>query len=354
MRTDVSRRVAIIADDLTSAADGASPFVAHSQAAIVARGRPSLRDCAVLAVDCGSRSASRFQAAARVADVTAQLAGRDVLFKTVDSTLRGHVKAELEACFKASARKSLVFAPAFPAAGRTTVGGIQLVDGVPVSESVYSRDPLHPARQSALAELVPTNVQNVILLNATTQLELDSQIAALPEPESILWAGSPGMASALARRFAPAAGSIKPAQVTDGDVLVVVGSANPRSHRQAGRIENLRGVTLMRAPIEREDDPAAVLQRLVAEAAQALLNGTFGAVIATGGDTMEAILDRLGIWEFEVLQELESGFPLGLATLSNCRPLMLATKAGGFGDDDALRRAVEQLRRATPFAWTSA
>ena len=136
MRTDHSHSVAIIADDLTSAADGASPFVAPGRAAIVARGRPSPRECAVLAVDCGSRSASRSEAATRVAEATARLAGRDVLYKTVDSTLRGHVTAELQACFKASGRKTLVLAPAFPAAGRTTVGGIQLVDGVPVSETV--------------------------------------------------------------------------------------------------------------------------------------------------------------------------------------------------------------------------
>ena len=276
-----------------------------------------------------------------------------MLYKTVDSTLRGHVTAELEACFKASGRKTLVFAPAFPAAGRTTVGGIQLVDGVPVSETVYSLDPVHPARQSALAALVPACVKNVILLDATSQLELDSQIAALPEPESILWAGSPGMASALARRLAPAASPVDSTCVTDGDVLVVVGSANPRSHRQAGRIDQMRGVTLMRGPTEREDDPDAVLHRIAAKATQLLLNGTFGAVIATGGDTMEAILDRLDIREFKVLQELEPGFPLGLATLSKNRPLMLAMKAGGFGDDDALRRAVAQLRRAMPFSWAS-
>ena len=194
----------------------------------------------------------------------------------------------------------------------------------------------------------------MILLNATSQLELDSQIAALPEPESILWAGSPGMASALARRLVPRASPVDSIHLTDGDVLIVIGSANPRSHRQADRIDQMRGVTLMRGPREREDDPAAVLHRIAGKAAQALLNGTFGTVIATGGDTMAAILDRLDIREFEVLQELEPGFPLGLATLSKNRQLMLGMKAGGFGDDDALRRAVAQLRRATPFFWASA
>ena len=67
-------------------------------------------------------------------------------------------------------------------------------------------------------------------------------------------------------------------------------------------------------------------------------------VIATGGDTMEAILDRLNIFAFEILQELEPGFPLGRAFLGNGRELLIAMKAGGFGDDDTLRRAIAQLR----------
>jgi uncharacterized protein YgbK (DUF1537 family) len=353
MPTAPKHRVAIVADDLTSAADGAAPFVARGLAALVARGQPSATACDVLAVDCGSRSASRSLAVTRVADVTARLAGRHVLYKTVDSTLRGHVRAELEACFKAAGRKTLVFAPAFPAAGRTTVCGIQLVDGVPVSGSAYGRDPVHPARESALAQLVPAAASNVILLDATTQQELDAAVAALPDPESILWVGSPGMAMALARCLVPAASTVEATPVPEGDVLVVMGSANPCSHRQADRIEPMRGVTLLRAPGEREDDPAAVLERTAAKATQLLLNGPFGTLIATGGDTMEAILDRLGIREFKVLQELEPGFPLGLATLGRNRQLMLAMKAGGFGDDDTLRSAVARLRRATPFSWTS-
>lgn len=351
MHTDFNHSVAILADDLTSAADGAAPFVARGRTAIVGRGRPPRQTGTVVAVDCASRSAIGGEAATRVADLTARLAGRDVIYKTVDSTLRGHVMAELEACFKASGRQTLVFAPAFPAAGRTTIGGIQLVDGVPVAESVYGRDPVHPARHSALADFVPACVKNAVLLDAVSQEELDSQIAALPDLASILWAGSPGMASALARRLVPAATPVASPPTMDGDILVVVGSANPRSHRQAERIAQMggemRGLTLLRGPSESEDHPAAVLRRIATEAAQMLHQGSFDVLLATGGDTMEAILDRLDVREFEVLQELEPGFPLGRATWDNGRALLLAMKAGGFGDDDALRRAVAKLRRST-------
>ncbi|WP_082579838.1 four-carbon acid sugar kinase family protein [Pelomonas sp. Root1444] len=346
MRTNQQPDIAILADDLTSAADGAAPFVARGWTAVIGRHELPRQAAAVVAVDSGSRSATSSQAAERVARLTVQLASRAVLYKTVDSTLRGHITEELQACFAASGRKSLVFAPAFPQAGRTTVGGIQFVDGVPVSQSAYRHDPVHPARHSALADLVPNCIKNVTLLDAVTQEELDSQIASIDDPESVLWVGSPGMAAALSRRFVPAT-TLPP--LIDGissDVLVVIGSANPRSHIQADRLRQINGVTLLCAPKARERDSATVLRHIAQDAARELQHPRFGALIATGGDTLEAVLDLLNVREFEILQELDPGFPLGHATLGDGRSLLLAMKAGGFGSDDALQRAVARIRGA--------
>lgn len=349
MCTDHQPNIAVLADDLTSAADGAAPFVARGLTAAIGRGRLPCQAAAVVAVDSGSRSATSSQAFEQVARLTARLASRAVLYKTVDSTLRGHVAEELEACFAASGRKALVFAPAFPQAGRTTVGGIQLVDGVPVSESSYGRDPVHPARYSALADLVPNRIKNVTLLDASTQEELDSQIASIEDPESILWVGSPGMASALARRFVPAETAPQLLDSISNDVLVVIGSANPRSHRQADLVREVSGVTLLRGPATRERDPAAVLRRIADDAARELQDPRYGALIATGGDTMEAILNLLNVREFEILQELDPGFPLGRARLGDGRSLLLAMKAGGFGSDDAVERAVARIHGAAQY-----
>ena len=346
MRTNHQPSIAVLADDLTSAADGAAPFVARGLIASIGRGQLPRQAAAVVAVDSGSRSATSSQAFERVARLTNQLASRTVLYKTVDSTLRGHIAVELEACFAASGRKSLVFAPAFPQAGRTTVQGIQFVDGIPVSESAYGRDPVHPARHSSLVDLVPNCITNVTLLDAVTQEELDSQIASIDAPESILWVGSPGMAAALSRRFVPPMTRPSLIEGISNDVLVVIGSANLRSHIQADRLHDANGVMLLRAPRARERDSATVLRRLAQDAARELQNPRFGALIATGGDTLEAVLDLLNVREFEILQEVEPGFPLGHARLGDGRPLLRAMKAGGLGSDDALQRAVARMRGA--------
>ncbi|TPK27001.1 four-carbon acid sugar kinase family protein [Mesorhizobium sp. B2-5-3] len=349
MRTNHQPSIAVLADDLTSAADGAAPFVASGLTASIGRGQlpRQAEAAAIIAIDSGSRSATRSQAFKAVARLTARLAGRTVLYKTVDSTLRGHITAELEACFAASGRRALVFAPAFPEAGRTTVRGIQLVDGIPVSESSYGHDPVHPARHSALVDLVPSCIKNVTLLDAVTQEELDSQIAAIEDPASILWVGSPGMATALSRHFVPAKALPPLLDGISSDVLVVIGSANLCSHQQADQLQEVSGVMLLRGPRARERDSAAVLRRIAQDAARELQSPRFGALIATGGDTMEAILDLLNVREFEILQELDPGFPLGLARLGDGRSLLLAMKAGGFGSDDALERAVARIRGAT-------
>ena len=193
--------IGIIADDLTSAADGASPFVAKGMNASVWRVRSeSVRDSFehVLSIDCGSRSMGKDEAAKSVAQATALLADTPILLKTIDSTLRGHVTTEIEAAAKASARERIILAPAFPEAGRTTKNGIQLVNGTPVSETAYANDPVHPATTSRIADLIAKDLNSVVILDAESQEDLNRQVAAIENPESVLWIGSPGIAIALA------------------------------------------------------------------------------------------------------------------------------------------------------------
>ena len=160
---------------------------------------------------------SRTERAARL------YAGAEVLVKTVDSTLRGHVAAELRAAWAGSRKRAVILAPAFPAEGRVTVAGVQYVRGVPVHESDYARDPAHPVRCSDLATLFPEAVLaqpdgaaklpelvdngNLIVYSAAEDGDLDVLVAAVPRLDEVLWVGSPGLAAALARRCARASGS---------------------------------------------------------------------------------------------------------------------------------------------------
>lgn len=340
-----SCNVAILADDLTSAADAAGPFVAEGVAATVGcRAIPS-KKAVVCAVDAASRSLSAREASIRVERFANDLRDAPILFKTVDSTLRGHVREEIAASLRGADRSRIVFAPAFPDAGRTTVDGVQLVAGIPVHLSPYGQDPVHPARISSLQNLLPANAINAMILDAQTQDDLDQQVSEIDHPETVLWVGSPSLARALSKRNGVKGQVVRPSCAGDGASLVVVDSANDVSHRQAARL-NETASTVLIAPKDRRGDPSIVLRELIDQAVCQLATGAFGSLIATGGDTMEAILESVSVQSFDLLGEIEPGFPVGSAEIAG-RLVLLGMKAGGFGDDATLERAVAQLSKRT-------
>ncbi len=373
--------VGIIADDLTSATDGSAPFLARGYAPLILRELnrpgPGRGSGAVVAVDTHSRALSPSAAVAKTASAVGALADRQILFKTIDSTLRGHVRGEIAAAFSASGRKRLVVAPAFPGAGRVTIGGMQWVNGVLVSESDYSRDPVHPAQTSCIADLIDPMLgkpvviaqgdleeaaphvtdASIMILDADSQAALNAQVALISDSEDVLWVGSPGLAIALASIVKAAPNERPENGGSAGRVLIVIGSANPVSHAQ-GRVLLRAGAAIvtdladapgessvicLHAPLQRREDAADVLQGITEQAAAALTGLDHGVLIATGGETAAAILDRVGIFGFTLVSELEPGFPVGRATRVDGTPLTIALKAGGFGSPETLVRAVAAL-----------
>lgn len=373
---DRRERIGIVADDLTSAADGAVAFLARGYAPLVCRQEhPATRELLV-SIDTGSRMLDEAAAVQATGRAVAALVRRTTLYKTIDSTLRGHIRSEIAAAFRASGRRHLVIAPAFPAAGRMTVGGIQLLDGVPVADTAYGRDPIHPAGTSAIRDLiepglgrvviVPADLAEaeigrriaeapVVILDATSQAMLNRRVAALALRGSTLWVGSPGMAEALAAIVPSAPATHTPQANALARVLVLVGSANPVSHKQCNRlaaagtsvacrsaeVDTEASIACLRAPQDRSADPATVLTTLIDEALTTLSRQRYDAVIATGGETMDALMERLSIRSFTLLREIEPGFPLGRAQFPSGRVLLLAMKAGGFGSAETLRHAAD-------------
>jgi len=82
---------------------------------------------------------------------------------------------------------------------------------------------------------------------------------------------------------------------------------------------------------------AASLARLVSPAF-ALVGG----LILTGGETARALMSEWGIHALELIGELEAGIPLSYAIGSRRIPVI--TKAGAFGGEDCLSRALHLLK----------
>ncbi len=104
------RLVAIVADDLTSAMDGAAPFAQAGRAAHVVVGvdKPVESVVSVVALDVDTRRACAELAGERIGKAVRRVARAPVLVKTVDSTLRGHVGLEVVAARCAAERRLTV------------------------------------------------------------------------------------------------------------------------------------------------------------------------------------------------------------------------------------------------------
>lgn len=277
-------KMVIIADDLTGATDSAAAYVEYGMETIVLLspsegGEFAPESAGVIAIDANTRCLTACEAA----DITAKLvqrysnlsrfADQALLFKKVDSTLRGHLAAELAAALKArrthvsgAQRVVAVWAPAFPAQGRTTVQGRQMLHGMPLEET----DPGPGERvrpRSEVAQILSeaglscglvdiatvrsgasslstsmvrlASTVDVIVCDAITDEDLQAiASASLTLGSQTVWAGSGG----LARHMPSADGSVRRTGSRDplgdlrpgtGPTLFVVGSLVGASREQA-------------------------------------------------------------------------------------------------------------------------
>ncbi len=141
-------RIAVLADDLTGATDVGAACLRHPTPSRIAALPEAAADvlashAALAIVNTQSRLLSGEAAGTRVLAI-ARLAGQRRWLKKTDSALRGPLGAELNALLTASGAERLVFVPAYPEAGRTTIGGVHRIHGVPVAASEFGRDPASP------------------------------------------------------------------------------------------------------------------------------------------------------------------------------------------------------------------
>lgn len=370
-------RALIVADDLTGAADTGVGFAAGQGRVRVEldRYRGDLTDGDVLSIDTDSRGSSPGEAAARVTAAVAGAPPAGLQLKKIDSTLRGNIGAEVRAMIAATGRLLAVCAPAFPATGRVTRAGVQWAAGRPVGDlrATLGGDPGVLGRPAtwdgpALERLGG----GVVVVDAETDADLRELVrAAEPIRDRVLWVGCGGLGAALSGTDA---GLSRPKPV-DGPVLVVVGSIAPASTLQAAAIRATglpevrfsgRGLleadaaileTTARAVADRltEGDvlvtidpdwpvPQELGRRLVHALGSALAAAGVrpAALIATGGETARGAALALGASGIDLRFQLEAGVVLG--TLVGGPGCPVVTKAGGFGDEGCLVRALDALR----------
>lgn len=342
-----------------------------------------------------------YDAAARAVE-----AGAERFYLKVDSTVRGSIAAQVDGALEALGGEVLaVICPAYPQMGRTLHEAVLLVDGVPVADTSLRDDPATPVRSSDMRQLVPSAAvlqransvdgyaaalaaayargDRLVIADASTEADLASLARAVATAsQQVLPVGSAGLGAALAGAWEHYHAPMKirsEYRVADvGNILVQVSSLNPVSLAQ---LEALRsapdtrvtvlepqpadfateqamqewtapllgqvpdGVTVITAPRDRAGDARMIAEGLGEISATILRSGAFAAAGFVGGDGAFAALRASGCTALRVLEVLEEGIPLAIATDGELAGMLIFTKAGGFGEDTSLTQAVESMRR---------
>lgn len=158
-----SNPVLVIADDLTGAnASGARFARAGLRSATVTSkaldGPIPGFDALIVTTD--SRHTSAADAATRVRAAVEAIPGAELVVKRTDTTLRGNVSAEVAAVLDAvraahpGERVRGLVVPAYPTSGRTTVDGVQLLDGRPLEQTELRYDVHNPMTTSIVADIL--------------------------------------------------------------------------------------------------------------------------------------------------------------------------------------------------------
>jgi len=332
-----------------------------------------------------------------------------LIYKKIDSTLRGNLVEEIEAIFDLKCCDAILFAPALPGLKRITVGGYHLVDGVPVVRSYYAKGTFNNLQSSYLPALfskkskygtgrIPIDTVEkgpekiidsiefyhdkgvkILLSDACTDEDLyNIKEAILNVNVSIIPVGSSG----LFYQFFP--GKREKASLAP-PCLVVCGSLNKVTRSQIEKLkkrerveyveldlskiftENERkeryiktareilgkGCTLILATPPKEckiyqnklffrKKISELLGNLTAEIVK---NCKLSGLILTGGSTALSVMNKLETKGVEVKKDIDFLTPVGTLKGGPFEGLPVVTKAGGFGGEDILIKAVDYLQK---------
>jgi uncharacterized protein YgbK (DUF1537 family) len=149
-------KIAIIADDLTGAAELASASADLGFATEVHTQFDPASDAEVIAIDSNTRALPSAEAAKKVIAIAAAVksARPEWIYKKTDSVLRGNVRVEIEAILAALGSSAASLISANPGKGRRIQHGQYTIDGVSLRKTAFAYDPDHPRRSSDVLTLL--------------------------------------------------------------------------------------------------------------------------------------------------------------------------------------------------------
>lgn len=385
-------KLLIIADDFTGALDTGVQF--SSRGAVTKVITDSEYDFSqaggldVLVFDSETRHLASKKAYEIINNFVERAASKfPYVYKKTDSGLRGNIGSELAATMDALGLEKMAFIPAFPKMNRITKNGVHYIDGVPVAQSVFGKDPFEPVRNSDVNKIIAeqTDRKGIRVYDAET----DSEMCAIAEnldPEDLrLTAGCAGFAEILADVLG-FNGTCPQIPAMPEKFFMICGSVNPVTQKQMDYAEAhgfkriclgveqklnenwlksqdfeqaiktwLKEIKSSHAILDANNPTETALtdeyikfhnlsinqvrvgiSRAITEVAKSLLDkGLEARLMCVGGDTLLSLMQRVGVNELVPICEIEKGVVL-TSFVYNGKNYNIMTKSGGFGSEDLL------------------
>ncbi len=350
------RQVRLLSDDVTGACDAGAAFLRAGDSVRVWFGYQTLFP--VSETVQAMHTASRALPAAEAAEVVSRAAAglipdKDaIFFKKIDSAGRGPIAAEVLALHQALGTRAILLAPAFPAAGRTVRNSIlEVRDACGPSARPSARIDLRTWFASEMRDAIAAIAhadeiaaaiergKTILMCDSSTQSDLDALACAAESIKALLYAGSAGLARAMA--------SLHPASTQAAAIpvasrtLVIAGTPH--------RVTNLQLATLQRTIQGRKD--VHIVRIACAPGDEATVCEAFDSfdpdgLILTGGDTAQLAALALGAHSILLQGELAPGIPWGILQGGVAEGCIAITKSGGFGTATTLSDVLTQLSGA--------
>lgn len=374
--------IAVLADDLSGAAEIAGTALGQGLSAEVQTGAPfPTAPADVIVCDTDSRLSPL--AVGRAAERAAALVAARPrwMYKKIDSVLRGQVLAEIRAVLGVTGHRRALLVPANPGRRRVVRGGRYFIADVPLDRTAFGHDPHHPARTSDVRQLLgadaagdvhlvardaPLPREGILVPDAETAADLAHWAAVLDEetlpvgaveffgaalahheghggrgevPPQCLDEPSPerpwlfvcGSAAAWERvRGEPPSGSRLPVLAMPAAVIPGGAAASGRWADQAVSALRGQGAAMLAIgdPGVPEASPATLTGRLAEVVVEVLRVCTPARVCIEGGATASAVLGRLGLARLRTCEPIHGGV-VGLRPADRAGPL-LSLKPGSY------------------------
>lgn len=402
-------RYLIVADDFTGANDTGVQLKRRGiDTKVVFSSRLIDTDSSSYVIDTESRGFDRQEAYNTVRNIVSRIdfSSFKYVIKKVDSTLRGNVAWETKALDEIYESELVIFAPALPDLKRTTVGGVHMLNNVPITSTEMSKDPKTPVREDNITELLKEaysekithipleKIQNgfidlsegrVFTFDAVSNQDLRNIIkAAIDTGKRVLWVGTAAMADNLFE-----------IERTTAPVLSIVASVSNVTREQVKYAEE-NGITLVKIQVydvlEEKIDPKTYIdeavkllkagkdvmllssssydskeyvktnetgaknglsnwdisrftQNLIGEVSKKVLEQVeVSGIFLTGGDTAIGFFEKVESLGSTIVQEIAVGIPMMKLVGGPFEGLKVVTKAGAFGQKDVITYSTRKLK----------